>query len=340
MDLCVNWQEVRQYPIFPPHLVAASITFVVEWVERVAVSPKQEGTEEEVLFSLDLLSDRGSELVRLMKQVDQCVVNRVTTRAQAQEEKKELEADEVTVAREKPKVKPLSKEVGSEPKVAVIVEKASEASEVLDTEGVSEGVCEGNLGILDEEEVEEENLGFETDSSEDDDEELYEVRKKPSEVPELVVPPVKSGSQSRAALVAETKVDPSLEGWRKKAEKGEDGLVWKDGLLFQSVTTHVFERVYLMVLPKSRRLKVLELAHEKLGHMGSRRVKALVKQKFVWPGMGVDVIKHCRSCVACQKSAKTKARKEPMVERAVMSEPFEVIALDLVGPFPKGTLTF
>ena len=47
------------------------------------------------------------------------------------------------------------------------------------------------------------------------------------------------------------------------------------------MTTHVLEKVFLMVLPKPYRTKVLEIAHEKLGHMGARRVKSLVKQNFV-----------------------------------------------------------
>ena len=61
-----------------------------------------------------------------------------------------------------------------------------------------------------------------------------------------------------------------------------------------------------------------------------------MKQRFVWPGMGLDVIAHTRSCEVCQKCAKPGARKVPLMEREVLSEPFEVMAFDLVGPFPKG----
>ena len=77
------------------------------------------------------------------------------------------------------------------------------------------------------------------------------------------------------------------------------------------------------------------MAHEGSGHLGARKVKALLKQRFVWPGMGVDVITHTRSCEVCQKCARAKGRKVPLMERQVLSEPFEVLAFDLVGPFPK-----
>ena len=80
----------------------------------------------------------------------------------------------------------------------------------------------------------------------------------------------------------------------------------------------------------------MDLAHEKLGHMGSRRVLSLLRQKFVWPGMGQDVIRHSRSCPSCQKCSKPRARQVPMVERKILSEPFESMAFDLVGPIPKG----
>ena len=37
----------------------------------------------------------------------------------------------------------------------------------------------------------------------------------------------------------------------------------------------------------------------------------------------------------CQRSNKAGPRRVPMVERPVISRPFEQIALDLVGPLPK-----
>ena len=48
------------------------------------------------------------------------------------------------------------------------------------------------------------------------------------------------------------------------------------------------------------------------------------------------MIQYCRACPSCQMCSKSKARKVPMMERVVMSEPFEVMAFDIVGPMPKG----
>ena len=112
--------------------------------------------------------------------------------------------------------------------------------------------------------------------------------------------------------------------------------MWQDDLLYQATTTHTLETAHLMALPLKFRARVLDLAHERSGHLGARKVKALVKQRFVWPGVGQDVVDHCRSCETCQRCSKAPARKVPLVEREVLTEPFEVIAFDIVGPLPKG----
>ena len=164
----------------------------------------------------------------------------------------------------------------------------------------------------------------------------YELRARGREDEEFMIPPVLAGNGSRAALVEETKSDPTLEAWMELAEKGEQGFVWYEDLLYQATTTHSFETIHLMVLPTSFRAKVLDLTHEQSGHLGARKVKALIKQRFVWPGMGQAVIDHCRSCRVCQTCSKSSARRVPLMEREVLTEPFEVIAFDLVGPLPKG----
>ena len=193
---------------------------------------------------------------------------------------------------------------------------------------------QGILGI--EEEDVRKALGIEKDTyeygDEEDEQEVYQVR----EEPDLDVPLVKEGHGSRATLIQETKEDPSLEKWRNLADRKEEGFLWDKSLLFKSVTTHTGEREMVLVLPKPERIKVMKMAHDQLSHMGARRVKALVKGRFVWPGMGVEIVNYCKSCASCQGCDKRAARKVPLMERRVMSEPFEAMGFDIVGPMPKG----
>ena len=307
----------------PMLLPIASLPFIIgdlEWEETVAVAPLQDGVEEEVIYGLDLLSDRGLQLVSMANSGKPRQVYRVTTRAQAETELKEREKELEEEAEDGATASPL---IGIE---ADVIEEDEELEETL---GSKEEEMIDCLGI------EEETL---VDGNEEDvlmDEDLFELRQEVDETPELEVPSVRAGPGSRTALISETRSDPSLVQWRALAEKKEKGFLWENSLLYKTVTTHVMEVERLLVLPKSFRVRVMEVAHEKLNHMGSRRVLALLKQKFAWPGMGQEVIKHCRSCAVCQKCAKPRARQVPMMERKVLSEPFESMAFDLVGPIPK-----
>lgn len=90
-----------------------------------------------------------------------------------------------------------------------------------------------------------------------------------------------------------------------------------------------------IVLPRSFRQQVLELTHDRMGHLGHRKCLTVIKRRFTWPLLARDVQQHCALCVLCQQFSKSSLRKAPMVEGLVLSEPYEQVAFDLVDPFPK-----
>ena len=333
----------------PVSLPTAKVQFKVEqleWEEEVALAPTMEGQDEEVLCRFDVRSDRGFALVSLVREREK--VMRVVTRAEAKKQEEEDKKNAEVVAKEKPTVrKPVAGPVVQTQSEAVGTDKGGRAadrpvqtpeseppasedpgcdSEVEEEEEVSlpAGESEDELALLAEDEVDEE------------EEEMFCLKPKGMDDIELIVPPVEKGSSHRAELVEAVKADVSLEKWRKLADKQEEGFSWFEGLLYKTVTTHASETAHLIVLPVKHRKKVLLLAHERGGHLGARKVKALIRQRFMWPEMAKDVVEHCKSCVVCQKCRKQKARRVPLIEREVLSEPFEVLAMDLVGPFPKG----
>ena len=333
----------------PVNLPTARVSFKVEnleWEEEVALAPNIEGQGAEVLCRFDVRSDRGFALVSLVREREK--VLRVVTRAEAQKQEKEDRKNAEVVAKEKPKVRvPVVGTVAQAQSEAVGADKGGRAADrpVLTPESVlpvsKEPDCESD-------EEKEEETSFVAEESEDEiallaeeeedvvEEELFCLKPKGREDNDFVIPPVGKGSSHRAELAEELKVDKTLEKWRMLADKQEEGFSWSEGLLYKAVSTHTSEVVHLMVLPIKHRKKVLHLAHEKGGHLGARKVKALIRQRFLWPEMAKEVVEHCRSCLVCQKCKKNKARKVPLIEREVLSEPFEVLAMDLVGPFPKG----
>ncbi len=80
---------------------------------------------------------------------------------------------------------------------------------------------------------------------------------------------------------------------------------------------------------------VLNLAHAKNGHVGAKTMRKLINHRFTWPGLCVDVVKHTRECSDCLKHNRAGNKTVKMIERPVISMPFESVAFDIVGPLPK-----
>ena len=130
--------------------------------------------------------------------------------------------------------------------------------------------------------------------------------------------------------------DESIKVWRELADRGERGFKWCKGMLVKGMIVDWEERNDVVVVPKDFRETVLTLSHERGGHLCSDKVLKMVSKHFIWPGMSRDVLEHCRACSICQVKSKHVPRKAPVVDRPLLSEPFESVAVDIVGPLPKG----
>ena len=251
----------------PLLLPTATVPFhigTLDWAEHVAVAPWEEDVESEVLYSLNLKSQRGLELVLLANKLEQREVLRVTTRAQAKENSQREKEEAREIAVEMPTITPVPDradrvdESHSTPATISPVEgKVGHTEGSIEAQSTGDGkIAEdrpvdrvpepvansttlgelrekvGSLGRVEEESVE----GFlaeELDASVEGAEMKFTLRDGNKESVELSIPPVKSGNPSRTELVEQTKADPSLEGWRKLADSEEQGFKWCDGLLYQ-----------------------------------------------------------------------------------------------------------
>ena len=55
-----------------------------------------------------------------------------------------------------------------------------------------------------------------------------------------------------------------------------------------------------LVVPKSLQHQILEAHNDVLaGHLGITKTYAVVRQRFFWPGMFIDIQHYCKSCVDC-----------------------------------------
>lgn len=89
-----------------------------------------------------------------------------------------------------------------------------------------------------------------------------------------------------------------------------------------------------LVLAQQCRGTILTLAHSihLSGHLGTAR---RILQRFYWPTLYKDVAAYCKSCPSCQKAARVRKHRVPMVPLPIISEPFSRIAMDIVAPLPR-----
>jgi hypothetical protein len=93
-----------------------------------------------------------------------------------------------------------------------------------------------------------------------------------------------------------------------------------------------------IVVPKKLRMKLLKLAHDipAAGHLGMSKTKNRLLRNFFWPSIDRDVRYYVKTCDMCQKLGKGFHRTTaPLVSLPIFDEPFERVAIDIVGPLPE-----
>ena len=93
-----------------------------------------------------------------------------------------------------------------------------------------------------------------------------------------------------------------------------------------------------LVIPTSVRSPIIELAHNGIsGHPGRKKTYKKVLQHFFWPSVKQDVSKFVKTCHVCQLVGKPNDHiaPAPLKPIPVVTEPFEKIVIDCVGPLLK-----
>ena len=142
-------------------------------------------------------------------------------------------------------------------------------------------------------------------------------------------------SELRDRFKEETSTDDSLKEWRAAATARTGGFSWDGPFIRKDTDGPDGDTRSLIAVPQKLRRDIMKTAHDYFGHMGDRRTRYVVARKFVWPGMARDISLWCKSCIVCQKQKKDRPQRAPMCPMPILTEPFEAVAVDLVGPFPR-----
>ena len=131
--------------------------------------------------------------------------------------------------------------------------------------------------------------------------------------------------------------DPSLESCIKMAKAGKSEFFVRDldKLLYRKTNMFGFQ-VHQLVLPESKRLQVLQMAHDSLfegGHFAFKKTLQRVQTCFYWPTMRRDIERYTQSCKHCQMHKRVTVHDRVPIQ-AVMRPPAfgDTLSVDLVGP--------
>lgn len=111
-------------------------------------------------------------------------------------------------------------------------------------------------------------------------------------------------------------------------------LVVLDGVLYRKRMNRG-EPFYQLVLPQKYKEVVLEALHDSVGHMGVERTLDLVRTRFYWPRMSLDVETKVSTCERCVRR-KAKAEKAFPLVNIETSRPLELVCMDYLSLEPDG----
>ena len=109
-----------------------------------------------------------------------------------------------------------------------------------------------------------------------------------------------------------------------------DGVVGR--LWFEDATGQASQQV---ILPKPLRQQVLHEYHDlpTSGHFGYDRLLAAIRRRYFWYGMATEISLFCKTCDLCAARKQKRKFKNPM-KRYLVGNPFERVAIDIMGPLP------
>ncbi len=93
-----------------------------------------------------------------------------------------------------------------------------------------------------------------------------------------------------------------------------------------------------LVIPKALQAHILSLHHSSSfsGHLASRKMIHILKNRFFWPGMLTAIVHHVASCATCHTTKKmTHPIKPPLTLRDQSPHAYHTVCIDWIGPLVK-----
>lgn len=154
----------------------------------------------------------------------------------------------------------------------------------------------------------------------------------PAEVADVSVMNVDTPDRWYQKLVTKVKDNPeNYPDW-----KLEGSVLYK--LLVSPFPVPLNSPEWKMVIPSGNRKKVFEECHDarEAGHFGFYKTLSKIQTKYYWPRLKQEVFAYVKKCTTCgAQKASNSAPCGIMNFEKKPQFPFEIVALDLIGPLPR-----
>lgn len=148
---------------------------------------------------------------------------------------------------------------------------------------------------------------------------------------------------SRSVLMVSQKSDSSWYNSLKYkvAESPEDypDFQIRDGQLMKFVFSNnpTDQRFDWKIVPSpDARNLIVSSAHDETMHIGTDKTIAKIRQNYYWPRLTTDVRTYIQKCTVCKEIKPSNVPTVPqMGDMRVSNQPWQIIALDYIGPLPR-----
>ena len=151
----------------------------------------------------------------------------------------------------------------------------------------------------------------------------------------------------RVLRTIEQTTEVDLSSMTKKEREALDNYVSMNGCLYKVEQVYKGGRAhegrarFLLYIPKELRTEILFSHHDHLlsGHLGVQKTYEKLRLRYYWPRLFKTVEEWVRSCPDCQTRKNPAAMRAPVTPLPIPAEPFDMVSVDVLGPFREARLT-
>ncbi|CAB0044371.1 unnamed protein product, partial [Trichogramma brassicae] len=152
----------------------------------------------------------------------------------------------------------------------------------------------------------------------------------PAIYPILARKPDKNIMRSLRDVKKHQEEDAHLQRLQKKTD--DKRIIRNDEGIYQYQTKDGI-KVYL---PRNLLRELITEIHQLYGHVGPRKVTAMISEDFYWPNLIKQVSKILKTCDSCQRNKVCTQPINGPTQPMLPTRPNELLSIDFIGPFPAG----